>query len=162
MHPRDWKATEPHKYSCSQCTRSSTTIDVQSVLTFTWPNYMSVFRVIRLLSLGSPFCRNNFVIVHHLLKLNNLKLNSSFLPESVTVTALKTELLRWESYWQRQEVNKRPGNVIETLRVASDLDTYPTLVILLRLFATIPITTATAERSFSNLKFIKNYLRRAG
>ena len=64
-----------------------------------------------------------------------------------------------ESYWQRQEENKRPGNVIETLRVASDLDTYPTLVILLRLFATIPISTATADRSFSNLKFIKNNLR---
>ena len=44
---------------------------------------------------------------------------SSFLPERVTVTALETELLRWESYWQLQEENKRPGNVIETLRVAS-------------------------------------------
>jgi len=48
---------------------------------------------------------------------------------------------------------------MEALRVASDLGTYPTLVILFRIFATIPITTATAERSFSNLKFIKNYLR---
>ena len=87
------------------------------------------------------------------------QLYSSFLHESVTVTVLETELLRWKSYWQRQEENKRPGNVMEALRVASDLGTYPTLVILLRLFATIPITTATAERSFRNLKFIKNYLR---
>ena len=88
------------------------------------------------------------------------QLYSSFLQEGVTVTVLETELLRWKSYWQRQEENKRPGNVVEALRVASDLlDTYPTLVILLRLFATIPITTATAERSLSNLEFIKNYFR---
>jgi hAT family C-terminal dimerisation region len=87
------------------------------------------------------------------------QLYSSFLPEGVTVTALETELLRWKSYWQRQDENKRPVNVREALRVASDLGTYPTLVILFRIFATIPITTATAERSFSNLKFIKNYLR---
>jgi hypothetical protein len=85
------------------------------------------------------------------------QLYGSFLPDGVT--ALETELLRWKSYWQRREENKRPGNVMEALRVASDLGTYPTLVILLRIFGTIPITTATAERSFSNLKFIKTYLR---
>jgi hAT family C-terminal dimerisation region len=71
----------------------------------------------------------------------------------------ETELLRLKSYWQRQDENKRPVHVMEALRITSDLGTYPTLVILFRIFATIPITTATAERSFSNLKFIKNYLR---
>ena len=33
--------------------------------------YMSDFRVIRLLLIASPFCCQNFVIVHHLLKLKN-------------------------------------------------------------------------------------------
>jgi hAT family C-terminal dimerisation region len=59
-------------------------------------------------------------------------------------SALEMELLRWKSYWQRPDENKRPVNV------TSDLGTHPTLTILLRIFATIPITTATAERSFSN------------
>ena len=30
---------------------------------------------------------------------------------------------------------------------------------VLRIFSTLPVTTATGERSFSNLKYMKNYLR---
>jgi hypothetical protein len=66
------------------------------------------------------------------------QLYSSFLPEGVTLTGLETEFLRWKSYWQRQDENKRPNvTCMEDLRVASDLGTYPTLVILLRIFTTI-------------------------
>ncbi|ELU00718.1 hypothetical protein CAPTEDRAFT_118897, partial [Capitella teleta] len=36
---------------------------------------------------------------------------------------------------------------------------YPCIVILLRIFITWPVTTATGERSFSSLKCIKSYLR---
>ncbi|CAK9826879.1 Zinc finger MYM-type protein 1 [Anthophora retusa] len=38
-------------------------------------------------------------------------------------------------------------------------DSFPNLAISLRILLTIPISTATAERSFSKLKLIKNYLR---
>ena len=36
---------------------------------------------------------------------------------------------------------------------------YPNTFIALRIFLTAPVTVATAERSFSKLKLIKNYLR---
>ncbi|CAI6375605.1 unnamed protein product [Macrosiphum euphorbiae] len=36
---------------------------------------------------------------------------------------------------------------------------FPNIVISLRILLTIPITSASAERSFSKLKIIKNYLR---
>jgi len=39
------------------------------------------------------------------------------------------------------------------------LGTYPNLTVFLHIFATIPVTTATGERSLSALKYIKNYLR---
>ena len=45
------------------------------------------------------------------------------------------------------------------MRTANDLGTYPMLSTLMTIFATLPVTTATGERSFSSLKFIKNYLR---
>ncbi|XP_050547907.1 uncharacterized protein LOC126909513 [Daktulosphaira vitifoliae] len=38
-------------------------------------------------------------------------------------------------------------------------DVYPNLEVALRIFLTMPVTTATCERSFSKLKIIKNYLR---
>jgi len=38
-------------------------------------------------------------------------------------------------------------------------DVYPNMEIALRIFLTMPVTTATCERSFSKLKIIKNYLR---
>ena len=36
---------------------------------------------------------------------------------------------------------------------------HPNFEILLKIFATLPITTASSERSFSSLKLIKTYLR---
>ena len=36
---------------------------------------------------------------------------------------------------------------------------FPYVTICLRIFLTLPVTVATAERSFSKLKLIKNYLR---
>jgi len=39
------------------------------------------------------------------------------------------------------------------------LGTYPGISVLLHIFITLPVTTATGERSFSALKYLKNYLR---
>lgn len=36
---------------------------------------------------------------------------------------------------------------------------YPNLAVALRILLTLPVSVATAERSFSTLKLIKNYLR---
>nr|CAH7749919.1 unnamed protein product [Callosobruchus chinensis] len=36
---------------------------------------------------------------------------------------------------------------------------FPNLTIALRIMLSLPVTIASGERSFSSLKFIKNYLR---
>ena len=38
-------------------------------------------------------------------------------------------------------------------------DAYPNLTMALNIFLTLPVTVASAERSFSKLKIVKNYLR---
>ena len=38
-------------------------------------------------------------------------------------------------------------------------ETYPLVYLLVKLVLTLPITTATVERSFSTMKYIKNKLR---
>ena len=90
----------------------TSTIDVQCSFICVAQIYVSVFKVIRLLLIAS-FCCQNFVIVHHLLKLKNFHNRTVLFFPSLRVTALETEQLRWKLYWQRQ-----------------DLGTYPTLVIL--------------------------------
>ena len=39
------------------------------------------------------------------------------------------------------------------------MDWYPSLVVLIQILATPPVTTATNKRSFSALKYLKTYLR---
>jgi len=88
-----------------------------------------------------------------------VELYSQFLPDGGLIP-VQTEYMRWQQYWQRQPATvKRPDSVVEALRVAAVLGTYPSISILLRIFAILPVTTATGERSFSALKYIKNYLR---
>jgi hypothetical protein len=75
--------------------------------------------------------------------------------------AVEAEFLRWQHYWTRNEKPdaEKPSSVVEALRVANQLCTYPAISTLLRIFATLPVTTATCERSFSALKYLKTYLR---
>jgi hypothetical protein len=47
----------------------------------------------------------------------------------------------------------------EILRFVTTVDCYPNVSIAYRILLTVPVTVATAERSFSKLKLLKNYLR---
>ena len=82
--------------------------------------------------------------------------NECFLPEDAE--CFEAELMRWKAYWARQPSDCRPGNVLNALKAARQLGTYSINERLLQIFATLPVTTATNERSFSALKLIKTYL----
>ena len=68
---------------------------------------------------------------------------------------VEAEFLRWHHYWRRCQqpdaAAEKPSAVIEALHVANQLSTYPAIFTLLLIFATLPITTAMCERSFSVL-----------
>ena len=72
---------------------------------------------------------------------------------------VKSEFLRWKQIWMDESDETRPKTVIEALHACVSFGTYPNFEILLKIFATLPITTASSERSFSSLKLIKTYLR---
>ena len=80
-----------------------------------------------------------------------------FLPgDTLTV---EIEFLRWKTYRGRQQTSSRPNQIMDAPKMAVKLGMYPCLAILLHILATLPVTSASSERSFSALKYIKNYLR---
>ena len=54
--------------------------------------------------------------------------------------------------------NDRPSTIASSLKVC-DHDTYPNLHVLLRICATIPVTSCECEQSSSVLKRLHTYLR---
>ncbi|KAL4111843.1 hypothetical protein QTP88_015724 [Uroleucon formosanum] len=71
-------------------------------------------------------------------------------------TVFKAEFSIWKSKWLKKE--SRPNTAIEGLENCNIL-LFPNIWKLLQVLATIPMSTATPERTFSSLKRLKTYLR---
>ena len=66
------------------------------------------------------------------------------------------ELERWKFSWK--SATEPPETSIDALNQC-DAGFYPRIYQLLQIFATLPATSASAERSFSAMRRIKTYLR---
>jgi len=82
----------------------------------------------------------------------------SLLPATSTVE-VEEEFSLWQQSRSSSTTNTSiPASPLEALDVCNK-DFFPNIYVLLKIFATLPISTAAAERSFSALKRIKDYLR---
>ncbi|XP_025192657.1 52 kDa repressor of the inhibitor of the protein kinase-like [Melanaphis sacchari] len=88
---------------------------------------------------------------------NNILADSPehFLP---TYDTLESELKVWIEKWKSVPDKKLPKSAIDTLDVMSK-DLYPNIWCLLSILATLPVSTSSAERTFSTLRRLKSYLR---
>ena len=68
------------------------------------------------------------------------------------------EFFRWKRRWESVSKNDCPSTIASSLK-ACDHDMYPNLHMLLRICATIPVTSCECERSGSVLKRLHTYLR---
>jgi len=68
------------------------------------------------------------------------------------------EVQRWVNKWKKEDVSTVPSSAIEALCVCH-ADIYPNVYILDIILGTLPVSTATSERSFSTMRRLKTYLR---
>ena len=67
------------------------------------------------------------------------------------------EILRWQTKWSHSTDEKPVTHLTETLQHANP-DLYPKVVTIINILLTMPVSTATAERSFSTMHRVKTYL----
>ena len=72
--------------------------------------------------------------------------------------AFVPEVQRWVNKWKKEDVSTVPSSAIEAL-CACHADIYQNVYILLTILGTLPVSTATSERSFSTMRRLKTYLR---
>ena len=82
---------------------------------------------------------------------------------------LETDILAHDSQLQNYIFYMRNNDLFLELQGVSELtkklvstrkhETYPLVYLLVKLALTLPVATATVERSFSTMKYIKNELR---
>lgn len=67
------------------------------------------------------------------------------------------EVARWKARWS-MAVCQGPQHLLDTLN-ATNKDLYPNIFTILTVLLTMPVSSASSERSFSAMRRIKNYLR---
>jgi len=71
---------------------------------------------------------------------------------------VQAEFVRWQSMWQDVPASDRPTDCLLALAACNKMF-YPYIRDLLQIFASLPVSTATPERTFSAMKILKTYLR---
>ncbi|CAF4889588.1 unnamed protein product [Rotaria sp. Silwood1] len=135
-------------------------------------NMYETFIETTLTELGNRFSKHQKILtnVFNLLpsyvvekEFNNVKQAFDFYKDDLPsndMNLLATEFDMWQHKWKKTSIAKKPSNVIDSLNALLSLRSfYPNLYCLFELFAILPVTVSTAERSFSTMKRIITILR---
>ncbi|XP_037505376.1 52 kDa repressor of the inhibitor of the protein kinase-like [Rhipicephalus sanguineus] len=78
----------------------------------------------------------------------------------ISASVIAAELRLWREKWkrEREEGAAIPATAIEAF-CTCDVDIFPSIKALLQILATLPVSIASAERSFSTLRRLKTWLR---
>ncbi|XP_072143732.1 52 kDa repressor of the inhibitor of the protein kinase-like [Dermacentor andersoni] len=78
--------------------------------------------------------------------------------QDVDARAALGELQLWWTKWANKAASERPSTGTDALSHC-DCRFYPNVYKLLQILVTLPVTTASAERTFSSMRLLKTYLR---
>ena len=82
---------------------------------------------------------------------------SIYSSELASEEEVKNEFGQWKQLCLQLSMENRPATLLDALDIVPDR--LRNIKILLSIFATLPVSTCTPERSFSALKIVKNFLR---
>jgi len=87
-----------------------------------------------------------------------LESDFSIYSDFINVDTLPSELKLWKRKWIAFKDVDRPHTAVEALNYCNP-ELFPNIHFLLKVLATLPVSTATPERTFSTLKRVKTFLR---
>lgn len=76
----------------------------------------------------------------------------------IDLEVISSEYSLWKVFWTNKMEQDKPSCAIEALSECNK-ELFPNIFTLLKIFSSLPVTTATAERTFSTLRRLKTYLR---
>lgn len=71
---------------------------------------------------------------------------------------LPIEIQLWKRKWSNKPEKGQPNSAIEAY-IKCSYEYFPNIYFLLKLLATLPVSTSTPERTLSTMKRLKNYIR---
>ena len=75
-----------------------------------------------------------------------------------SINNISHEVDNWESFWLNFPKDKLPCGLSDTIKLTNPV-TFPNITAVLRILATLPITSCSCERSASAIRLLKSYLR---
>ncbi|KAL5241561.1 hypothetical protein ACI65C_008971 [Semiaphis heraclei] len=87
-----------------------------------------------------------------------LESDFSLYSDFINVDTLPSELKLWKRKWIAFKDVDRPHTAVESLNYCNP-ELFPNIHFLLKVLATLPVSTSTPERTFSTLKRVKTFLR---
>ena len=81
-----------------------------------------------------------------------------YIEDMPNIQSISHEVDNWESFWLLHPREQLPSSLADTIKRTNPI-TFPNLSVVLRILATLPITSCTCERSASSIRILKTYLR---
>ena len=73
---------------------------------------------------------------------------------------IEKEMEHWVAFWRQVSAEEKPKRVLDCLNYKSgfNIDLYPNVNVIFLHFLSLPVTTCSVERSFSEMRLLKTWL----
>ena len=86
------------------------------------------------------------------------KIFNIYEPDLTERTVFDGEIVRWKANWAHVDPEDKPTTLHHTL-CSTNRELHPNVTAILTIIVTMPVSTATPERSFSTMRRVKTYMR---